>query len=612
MKKYAQIPFENITLRDGFWQKRCQLNRTVSVNAVRDRFEETGRFDALRFRYKEGNPLHIFYDSDVAKWMEAVAYLYQKEPRGMAKNMRLLENLIDAMEKNQREDGYLNSYFQQKNPEGIFQDRNKHELYCAGHLLEAAIAYTKATGNTRFLAIMEKYMAHIKRVFIDEGSAAFVTPGHPEIELALMRLYRFTGKEVYLEMAKFFLYKRGNAEEPEVYDQVTKYGCQNLPILETDEILGHSVRALYLYAGAVAYAAESGDQAMLDKCEELYADAERKAYITGGYGATRFSEAFVGRDDLPNITAYSESCASIAMLYFTSELLQTRADSRYADTAERVMYNCLLSSTSASGDAFFYENPLEIHLRTNRREVSVITPPRMPLSRRQKVFDCSCCPPNINRIFASFANLFFTKDDEKLYVHQFVSCDMKETFGTLSLRTRFPAGKTVEIRLKDFRLPKLAVRLPSYATAVSVKKNGESVPYRMENGYMVIEVQEEMTLSVRFAFEPVFTESNPRVRDNCGRVALTYGPLAFCLESVDNGEELNALTVDTRRRVRLLPDAETGLFTLEAQGYRDADFADTYRKANAEAPTPVMLHYIPYYRFANRKECDMLVWVRKR
>lgn len=612
MKQYTAIPYTSVTLRDGFWQRRCKLNRAVSVGAVRDRFEETGRFDALRFRYKEGKPLHVFYDSDDAKWMEAVCYLYKKNPRGMAKNMRLVEGLIDAMEKNQREDGYLNSYFQQKEPENVFRDRNRHELYCAGHLVEAAIAYTEATGNGRFLAVMEKYMACIKRVFIDEGSAAFVTPGHPELELALMRLYRFTGKSVYLDMAKFFLLQRGNADEPEVYANVTKYGCQNIPILETEEILGHSVRALYLYAGAAAYALESGDEAMLKKCEELYADAERKAYITGGYGATRLSEAFVGHDDLPNITAYSESCASIAMLYFVSELLKAKPDSRYADTAERVMYNCLLSSTSAEGDAFFYENPLELHLRTSRREVNVPNPPPTALSRRQKVFECSCCPPNINRIFASFANLFFTKDEKTLYIHQFVSCDMREDFGTLSMRTRFPAQKTVELKLRDFRLPAVAIRLPAYAKGVSVKKNGENTSYRMENGYMLIDAEESMTLQVRFDFAPTFIESNPRVRDNCGRVALTYGPVAFCLEALDNGEELNALTVDTRRRVRILPDPETGLFTAEAQGFRDTDFEGTYHAVGGSSPAPVTLRYIPYYRFANRAECDMLVWVRRK
>lgn len=319
MKKSSFVSFRDVELGDGFWHDRYDLNKRVSVKNVRERFEETGRFDALRFNFlKTGRRPHVFFDSDAAKWMEAVAYLYEKDPVGTADDIALCEELIDCMERAQRPGGYLNSTHQQITPETIFMNRNDHELYCAGHLIEAAVAYHRATGRDRFLRIMERYCDCIGRAFITEKTAAFTTPGHEEIELALIKLYRHTGERKYLEMARFFLENRAKAEnEKHPPDGNPKYFQDDADIYNLKEANGHCVRALYLYCGIADLAAETGDGRLTENLRSVFSDITlRKMYITGGVGSTYRGESFTVPYDLPNFTAYTESCAAIAMVLF--------------------------------------------------------------------------------------------------------------------------------------------------------------------------------------------------------------------------------------------------------------------------------------------------------
>ena len=269
MKKSSFVSFRDVELGDGFWHDRYDLNKRVSVKNVRERFEETGRFDALRFNFlKTGRRPHVFFDSDAAKWMEAVAYLYEKDPVGTADDIALCEELIDCMERAQRPGGYLNSTHQQITPETIFMNRNDHELYCAGHLIEAAVAYHRATGRDRFLRIMERYCDCIGRAFITEKTAAFTTPGHEEIELALIKLYRHTGERKYLEMARFFLENRAKAEnEKHPPDGNPKYFQDDADIYNLKEANGHCVRALYLYCGIADLAARKDET---DRARDSY------------------------------------------------------------------------------------------------------------------------------------------------------------------------------------------------------------------------------------------------------------------------------------------------------------------------------------------------------
>ena len=368
------VPFEQTELTDGFWLDRYELNRRVSIENVRRRFEDSGRFDAMRFNFlKNGRRPHIFFDSDVAKWMEAVAYLAVKDPEGMQEHLALCEQLIACMEAAQRPDGYLNSTHQQLMPEQIFRVRGNHELYCAGHLIEAAIAYHRATGRDRFLKIMERYCECIRRAFITERTAAFTTPGHEEIELALIALYRHTGNATYLDMARFFLTERGLASnDADVYVGNRPGTQDDTDIRHLHEANGHCVRALYFYCGIADLAAETGDALLLDNLRDVFTDiSRRKMYLTGGVGSTYRTESFTAAYDLPNRTAYSESCAAIALVLFAARMRQIDRNARYGDVAERVLYNALLSATSLDGRSFFYENPLEIALCEYGREVSV-------------------------------------------------------------------------------------------------------------------------------------------------------------------------------------------------------------------------------------------------
>ena len=272
MIKSKFVPFENVSFTDGFWKDRYLLNKNVSVENVKKRFEETGRFDALRFNFlKNGRRPHVFFDSDVAKWMEAVAYLYEKDPASMTENIALCEELIECMEKAQRPDGYLNSAHQQLTPETIFQKRNDHELYCAGHLIEAAVAYHIATGRDRFLKIMERYCDCIEKAFITEKTAEFTTPGHEEIELALIKLYRHTNNDKYLDMARFFLENRGKAANDLAYPEENKeYRQDDVDIYNLEYAKGHCVRALYYYCGIADLAAETGDRRLVRNLRSVF------------------------------------------------------------------------------------------------------------------------------------------------------------------------------------------------------------------------------------------------------------------------------------------------------------------------------------------------------
>ncbi len=617
MKKGSFISFENVTLDDGFWKARYDLNKNVSLGNVRLRFEETGRFDALRFNFlKNGREPHVFFDSDVAKWMEGVAYLAQKDPASMQSHLALCEELICAMEAAQREDGYLNSNHQQINPKLIFRDRGRHELYCAGHLIEAAIAYHKATGKDRFLSIMEKYCDCIERIFLIEKSAAFTTPGHEEIELALFKLYRHTGKEKYRNMAEFFLSERGKHPE-EVFEHLNARTWQDdADIYRLKEAHGHSVRALYFYSGVADMARERGDEALYENLESVFEDiTERKMYVTGGVGSTRLYEGFTVPYDLPNHTAYTESCASIAMMYFASRMRRIARKAKYGDAMERVLYNGLLSSTSLSGKAFFYENPLEISLPEYDREVGnpKVCRERLPIKERVEVFSCSCCPPNINRFFGELGSYVALCEEDGVCIEQYISSTLATELGTVTLREQYAIDGKAEISSENYCGKTLILRIPTWARGVRATLDGKEIAPTVVNDYASIPVPASFTLSLDFGIAPRFVAADPRVRANAGRISLAYGPLVYCMEGVDNGEYLNEISVSPAA----LKEAETapdfhGFLSITLPACRDNGTGTLYFDAAKATETPIKAKFIPYYAFANRGESDMLVWVRRR
>lgn len=595
---------------DGFWKSHYNTNRKVSIESVRERFEETGRMDALRFNWSEGKPIpHRFYDSDVAKWIEAVSYLIVKEPDGFAAEEALIDELAESMRIHQLPSGYINSHYIQVNPDQIFTDFDGHELYTAGHMIEAAIAYHKATGKRVLLDVMLRCVDCIERAFVTERTAAFTAPGHEEIELALVKLYDHTGDRKHLNLCMHFLNMRGTDEGHLENQYHERSYCQShIPVRQQSEPVGHAVRAVYLYTGMIEAALRTGDEGLLDASERLFESITKKQmFITGGIGSSPIGECFTVPYDLPNLEAYSESCAAIALMFFAHGLQKKALDSRYADVIERVLYNNLLSSVSMDGRSFFYENPLEIHLASVNRDdcVPVVRRRKLPKRQRLEVFSCSCCPPNINRTLARLGDFFFSEREDALIVQQYGSMKLENERIRMTVETSYPANGRIRLIGEATSYKTLYLRRPAWCHAYELS-GGEIV--REEGGYLVIGVGEQFDLTLDLHMEPYFLRTNPRVRHNSGRVALCYGPSVYCLERIDNPYELNALTVDTNAEIEVTE--RDGITELITQGFVDADMTELYAPA-ADARTPVPLLYRPYRTFANRGESDMLVWVRK-
>lgn len=605
------VNFEEVDLLNGFWKDRYNLNSKTSIYAVQKVFETSGRFDAIRFKGSDDG-LHIFYDSDIAKWIEGVAYLIAKN-REECKDLEFFcDELISCMVENQREDGYFNSYFQRKTPEKIFTIRTHHELYCAGHIIEAAIAYDKYVGKGALLGLAERYVSLIRKVFMEDKSATYVTCGHEEIELALFALYEYTGNVEYKELGEFFVDQRGNNELDKKQPVHSLIGGQdNLPARELEKAEGHAVRAVYYYCAMADEARLTGDKALLEACNRLYEDiTERKMYVTGGIGSTRISESFTISYDLPNLTAYTESCAAIGLIFFAKRMNLLGIDGKYADLIERILYNGFLSSTSLDGKSFFYENPLEVCRREKDKQTAVRPELRtiLPIWKRKEVFDCSCCPPNINRFVASLGGLIYTQTEEGVYVNQFIASVMKQ--GLVKIETNYPNEKVVRISSNDYSYKKLFVRIPAWVEEYELAVNGEIYTATVKNGYAEINVGEKFVIELTLAYQPRFIQGNPKIRENAGKVCLMNGPVVYCLEEVDNGADLFALSVCKNEKTFEMKYSKVyGLNTFSCEGVRTMPAKGNPLYAISYPQQSVRLKFIPYYAFANREESDMLVWL---
>lgn len=587
-------------IRKGFLHDKQELNRQVTINAVYDRFTETGRIRAFDFAWREGEPLkpHIFWDSDVAKWMEGAAYILRRHPD--VKLQKRVESLIDKIEKHQCADGYFNIYFTNVEPSRRFFDRNCHELYCAGHLIEAAVAYAEATGRTRFLEAMKKYADYIRKVFMEEKSARFCTPGHEEIELALVRLYRYTGEKKYLELAAFFIDQRGAADE-----ERSEYNQSHLPVREQSEAVGHAVRAVYLYTAMADLAYELHDDRLKAACERLFKSiTEQKMYVTGGIGSCYLGEDFSKPFDLPNAEAYTETCAGIGLMFFCDRMLRLENSAVYADVTERVLYNGVLSGMSLDGKRFFYENPLEITLQDHFADLR--GEKRYPLTERPEFFGCSCCPPNLNRLLPDLERYLFGRDGDTLYINQFTSAALDEDGIYAETETDYPNGGEIRIRVSGCR--HAAVRVPGWCESFSM-----SVPFEKRGGYAVTEVPEAgLSFTVSMDMTPFAVCSGPEVTRDAGLVCLQAGPIVYCAESADNGENLHAIRVSPDFEWKTEYEPGFGLNRLEVSAYRLRGGTALYSRAKDEKEEPFTLKLIPYCCFANRGETDMLVWFHRK
>lgn len=600
-----RIDHTHVRVKDGFWQKKQQLVRAVTAPAVRQRFCETGRFAALRCAWgaSADAPLpHIFWDSDVAKWMEGAAYLLGQQPdEELAAAVR---QAVDDIVRHADQNGYFNSHFLVTEQDRRFQDRNAHELYCAGHLIEAAVALQRETGDDTLLRTMCRYADYIDRVFRQEKSAGFSTPGHPELELALVRLYEATGEERYLRLATYFIDEHGRHPDEPLADAFTlSYNQDEMPLRQRATAEGHCVRALYLYCAMADLAAHTGDAALLAACGRVFDNMTgKRMYLTGGLGSTCVGEAFTVDYHLPNRTAYAETCAAIGMALFCGRMQALTADARYGDILEKELYNGILSGLSLSGDAFFYENPLAVDPLFNSPNTSTTEKARYPLTRRQKLFACSCCPPNLVRFIPSIGDWVYSYDERTLYVHQYLHADMRCGDMAVLQTTDYPADGVVRICCQSGGR-RLALRIPGWCRRFTL-----SVPYEMQGGYAVV-AADVHELELRLEMPVTLVRAERRVHADAGRLAVMRGPVVYCAEGVDNGGSLDGLLLLPTAEWRQSDGGDFLLPVLHTEALREAAGGALYTPLAEVKTSRVPLTMIPYYAFANRGESEMRVFL---
>lgn len=565
----------------------------------------------------------VFQDSDLGKWLEAASYSLMLEPdEALEKDC---DELIDLIGRCQQEDGYLNTYFTVKEPEHRWQNLHEcHELYCAGHLIEAAAAYYEATGKDKFLNIMCRMADCICNTFGREKQRG--VPGHPEIELALMRLYHVTGKERYKDMCEYFVYERGT--EPNFFAEETKkrgwkhfdmdpedvrYAQNQCPVTEQTEAVGHAVRAVYLYTGMAELAAVSGDEKLLAASERLFRNiVDKKLYITGAVGATRCGEAFSVDYELPNDTAYAETCASVGLIFFMHAMLAHRIKGEYADTMERALYNSVLSGMQLDGKKFFYVNPLEVNPGISG-EKGVY---EHVLPERPGWFGCACCPPNVARLLTSLSKYAFSYDEDTVYAHLYLGGDAVIDGVSLEVDGAYPVAGDISYRVTGLACDRkhyFAVRIPGWCGDYSIMRNGEAADYEIKDGYAYLSgaLKEGDEIILYLSLMPERIYANPMVRQDAGCVAVMRGPLCYCFEGVDQEAPLEMLRIARGGSIQEdLYDRNLlgGVVPILAEGYRLRPEERLYSKNRPEVKSCV-LKAIPYYAWANRGLNQMRVWL---
>ncbi|MCD9021132.1 glycoside hydrolase family 127 protein [Cohnella silvisoli] len=653
-EKLTNVSYKAVQIRDPFWTKYMNLVRDEVIpyqwGALNDRIEDAAPSHAIQnFRIAAGEAEgefygYIFQDSDVAKWLEAVAYSLATSPD--LELEKLADETIDLLGKAQQADGYLNTHFSIKYPDRRWvNERDNHETYCAGHLIEAAVAYYETTGKIKLLDIACKLADHIDSIYGAEEGKQRGYPGHQEIELALMRLYEATGVERYLKLSLFFIDERG--QEPHyfkleaeqraerfgresllkegyyhLYKHNYEYNQSHLPVREQHHAVGHAVRAVYMYAGMTDVAAATQDQTLIDSCKRLWDNVtQRQMYITGGIGSNHDGEAFSFDYDLPNDTAYTETCAAIGLVFWAHRMLHLDPHGKYADVIERALYNGTISGMSLDGKSFFYVNPLEVWPDACKRPDKMHVEPV-----RQKWFGCACCPPNIARLIASLGQYIYSQSEQTAYVHQYIGSETKlEVAGRsvqLSQQTNYPWDETIELAVSPDRPGEftVAVRIPGWCEGASVHVNGQavSVEATLHKGYFAIKREWKAGDIVRIVL-PMPVEriyANPNVRVNAGKVALQRGPVVYCLEQADNGAILPDISLPEHAAldVRFEPEVLGGVAVITGEAVRGELFGwdATLYAAKKRSERSVSIKAIPYFAWANRGAGEMQVWIRER
>ncbi len=605
----------------GFWGARLDTNRQRTLPSQHAQLAATGRIAALDPDHRPDDPRarHIFYDSDLAKWLEAACYSLSVHADAVL--ARQVEELIAAFGRLQRADGYLNSWFNIVCPEKRWRNlRDEHELYCAGHLMEAAVAHQQATGQGHFLAMLCRYADHIAAVFGRAPGQRRGYPGHEEIELALYKLYRATGQTRYLDLSRYFIDERGQSP-PHYYDVEARargeeprgapydYCQAQAPVRAQDRAVGHAVRAMYLYSGMADIARHDADEGLLQAGLRLWENVvHRQLYVTGSVGASGQGERFTTDYDLPEETAYCETCAAIGLVFWAQRLLNMYGEGRFADVMERALYNGVLAGVSLSGDRYFYVNPL-----ASRGD-----------HHRQEWFGCACCPPNIARLLASLGTYAYS-EGQAAWVHLYAAggAELEVEGGTvrLDVATEYPWEGAVAIRVDPGRAREFALclRLPGWCRQAGLRVAGEEVPVERvtRDGYARLrrtwQPGDLVELELAMPVERVW--AHPAVRMANGKVALQRGPLVYCLEEADNPfVPLARLALPASaelRRVRR-PDLLGGVDTIEGEALvaEVADWQETLYRTRPARTQAVRIAAVPYCAWDNRAPGQMLVWLR--
>lgn len=617
MQKLTAVPFTQVEIRDRFWSPRRETNRKVSLSHSLDMLEKAGNIRNLELAAQGAREGFVggfvFQDSDLYKVIEAVSYSLATDPDPVLEQR--VDGIIARIAAAQMPDGYLNTWYQIKTPDRRWTNlRDDHELYCAGHLFEAAVAHYQATGKRNLLDVATKFADHIAARFGDGPGQRPGYPGHPEIELALIKLWRVTGEKRYFDVARYFVTTRGNrffAKEhstpPERY--TGEYWQDNCPITEHSAIVGHAVRAAYLFSGVVDIAGETGDADLLKMIDRVWKNTtQKRMYVTGGIGPSAHNEGFTTDYDLPNLTAYQETCASVAMAMWNHRLNLLYGDSRYADLVELSLYNGALAGVSLDGKRFFYVNPLESRGTHHRSEW----------------FGCACCPPNIARTLSALGGYAYAASKDSLYVNLYIQGRAKADVGgkpvSLEVTTDYPWDGTVKMTVRPDAERQFALRLrkPGWCAGESVRVNGRAVSNPpTEQGYLVLSRTWKPgdTVELRLPMPVRRVEANPRVEADRGQLAIARGPLIYCLEQADNSAPLmqTAIPADaTLKASPFAPELLGGIVPLKGEGIvaTEPDWGEErvlYRAA--QPPQKVSVTAIPYYAWDHRTPGAMRVWM---
>jgi DUF1680 family protein len=608
----APVPLNAVRLEDRFWGPRIRLNREVTLPAQLRQCQETGRIANFRRASGkiQGDFQGIFFnDSDVYKLAEAMAYSLATHPDPELD--AALDGVIAEIAAAQESDGYLNTYFTfERVPERFTNLKDMHEIYCAGHLIQAAVAHHRATGKTAFLNVAQRLSDHLYDVF---GPGRRVGAcGHEEAEMALVELYRDTAEPRYLELAQCMIEARGR--KPGIF-QNSAYHQDHLPFVEQREFTGHAVRHLYFACGATDVAAERDAPGYRAALEGLWDNlTQRRMYVTGGAGSRWEGEAFGADYELPNDRAYTETCAAIGSVMWNWRMLNLTAEARYADLLETTLYNAVISGLSLDGKHYFYQNPLADRGR----------------HRRQEWFGCACCPPNIARLLASLSGYFYSTTENTVYVHLYATGTATIPMPAggsilLSQRTDYPWDGVVEIEILESNggAEFLNLRVPGWAAGAKIEVNGQ--PYPGTDGirpgdYAGIDISAGAGTRIRLTLpmNVEIVEAHPHVIGNLGRVAIRRGPLIYCLEQADHtGTDVGNVFLpdDVLLTPEHRPDLLNGVTVLCGEGLaldapeEDGALYRAYRRRHLAEFQPVAITAIPYYAWANRAAGPMQVWI---